>query len=122
LPRTMSSARTAPIPRQPAPLVWPERPAEARGRLRRREPLVGPTGQQVTEPAVGVHFGQRQLAGRPAGADCWADGRAKHLGGGHRPRPLAREKLERGLQVPAIEFHPLAAEADKRQLALGQLG
>ena len=32
------------------------------------------------------------------------------------------EELERGLQVPVIEFHPLATEANKRQLALGQLG
>ena len=40
----------------------PERAVEAGRRRHRGKPFVGLSGQQVTEPPVGVHLGQRQVA------------------------------------------------------------
>jgi len=109
-------ARMAPTPslreRQPGePARWYA--GACRGALRgisRREPLLGLGRTAVAEPAVGVHLGQRRSPGAPPAPIA----RAKHLGGGHRPRPLAREELQRGLQVPVCELDPLAATRTRR--------
>ena len=44
------------------------------------------------------------------------------LAGGHRAGPLALEELQRGLDLAIVEFHPLAADADERDLERGEFG
>ena len=38
------------------------------------------------------------------------------------PDCLPLKELQRGLQVPVVEFYPLAADADERDLEPGELG
>jgi len=110
-------------PRKPPLLVRPERAAKAVWCRRWREPLVGPAGQQVAEPPVGIHLGQRQVTEGAVGPEpSTSKHGAEYLGGGHRARPLAFQELQRGLQVPVVEFHPLTAHPDERDLARGELG
>ena len=54
-------------PGEPALLVRPQLTGEASGRGHRPQPPVGLTGQQVAQPAVGVHPDQRDLLVRPPG-------------------------------------------------------
>ena len=101
-------------PAQPPLLVGPQRPGEAGGRRHRLQPPVGLAGQQVAQPAVGVHVDQRDLVGAQPG---------RHgVGGGHRARRVALQELQRGLQVRLVQLDPLAAQPDQRDLEPGQFG
>ena len=107
-------------PRKPALLVGPQRPGEARGRRHRRQPPVGLPGQQVAEPAVGVHADQRDLvAGAALGQ---SEAGQQRVGGRHRARLTALQELQRGLEVRLVQLDPLAAQPDQRDLEPGQLG
>ena len=107
-------------PRKPALLVGPQRPGEARGRRHRRQPPVGLPGQQVAEPAVGVHADQRDLvAGAALGQ---SEAGQQRVGGRHRARLTALQELQRGLEVRLVQLDPLAAQPDQGGLEPGQLG
>ena len=86
------------------------------GRLDRFEAAVGLAGEQITEPAVGVHLDQRQVVVGSVQAD---QQRVRSL---HRPGLAALQEPQRRAEVPIVEFHPLAAQPDQRDLEPGQLG
>ena len=92
--------------------------------------MVGLAGQQVAQPAVGVHPDQRDLLAGPSGS---ARSRAiqsrsqahpgrQRVRRGHRPGLVALEELQRRLQVRVVQLDPLAAQPDQRDLQPGQLG
>ena len=102
------------------PARAPDRGA-ARRRSRRRvdrlEAAVGLAGEQVAEPAVGVHLDQRQVVvGRSVQAG------QQRIRSRHGPGPAALEEPQRGAEVPVVEFDPPAAQPDQRDLEPGQLG
>ena len=120
----MSSARIAPKPRSPRnasqarPRSWygrssPWKPSGVGSGASRRSACAG---QQVAKPSVRVHRGQRHVVASAVDAD------ENRLAGGHRAGPLALEELQRGLDLAIVEFHPLAADADERDLERGELG
>ena len=103
-------------PGKPAFLVGAQLAGEARGRRHGPQPPVGLPGQQVAQPAVGVHADQRDVGVRAAEA-----GRQR-VGCGHRPGLTALEELQRRLQVRVVQLDPLAAQPDQRDLQPGQFG
>ena len=126
-PRPMSSARMAPTPSRPrnesqdkpALLVRPQRAGEAVRRLHRTQAAGRPA--RTAGRRASRRRPPRPAPGRRASPSA-PDRRAEHLGRGHRAGPLAFKELQRGLQVPVVEFHPLPADADERNLEPGQLG
>ena len=103
-------------PGKPAFLVGAQLAGEARGRGHGPQPPVGLAGQQVAQPAVGVHADQRDVLVRAAQA-----GRQR-VGRGHRPGLVALEELQRRLQVRVVQLDPLAAQPNQRDLQPGQFG
>jgi hypothetical protein len=103
-------------PRKAPFLVRPQLAGEARRSAHGPQPPVSLTGQQVAQPAVGVHADQGDVGVRAAQA-----GRQR-VGRGHRPGLVALEELQRGRQVRLVELNPLAAQPDQRDLQPGQLG
>jgi hypothetical protein len=103
-------------PRHPALLIGAQLAVEAGRRLDRFEPAVGPAGEQVAEPAVGVHLDQRQVVVGSVQAG------QQRVRSPHRPGLAALQEPQRRAEVPVVEFHPLAAQPDQRDLEPGQLG
>ena len=102
-------------PGKPSFLVGPQLAGEARGSGHRPQPPVHLAGQQVTQPAVGVHADQRDVLVRTAQAD------GQRVGRRHRPGRGTLEELQRGLDVRVVQLHPLPAQPDQRDLEPGQL-
>ena len=103
-------------PRHPTLLIGAQLAVEAGRRLDRFEAAVGLAGEQVAEPAVGVHLDQRQVV---VGSVQVGQQRVRSP---HRPGLAALQEPQRRAEVPVVEFHPLAAQPDQRDLEPGQLG
>ena len=102
-------------PGHPALLIGAQRAGE-RGRGGDRfEAVVGLAGEQVGEPAVGVHVDQREVVVGPVQAGL------QRVRSAHRAGPAALQEAQCRAQVPVVEFHPLAAQPDQRDLEPGQL-
>src|SRR5262249_43661309 len=106
-------------PGEAAFLVGAELAAERGRGGDRREPAVGLAGQQVAEPAVGVDLGHRDAVARAEELRAAQPG-GKRVRGSHSPALAPLEVLQRGLQVPVVELHPLAPQPDQRDLEPGQ--
>ena len=111
-------------PGQPALLVRAQLAGEAGRGRHRPQPVVGLAGQQVAQPAVGVHPDQRDLLVRAARSvpESQAHPGRQRVRRGHRPGLVALEELQRRLQVRVVQLDPLAAQPDQRDLQPGQLG
>ena len=107
-------------PGQPALLVGPQLAGEAGRGRHRPQPVVGLAGQQIAQPAVGVHPDQRDLLVGFARAQ--AQPGRQRVRRGHRPGLVALQELQRRLQVRVVQLDPLAAQPDQRDLQPGQLG
>ena len=107
-------------PPEAALLVGTELPGEPiRGGQGLQPAVLGP-GQEVPEPAVGLHLGDGQ--GAPAVGDRHeAQCGAQDLAGGHPGRgALPPDGRDRRLDVPLAQLHPLAAHPDQRLLEARQ--
>ena len=110
-------------PGQPALLVRAQLAGEAGRGRHRPQPVVGLTGQQVAQPAVGVHPDQRDLLiGLSGSVQSQAHPGRQRVRRGHRPGLVALQELQRRLQVRVVQLDPLAAQPDQRHLQPGQLG
>ena len=120
----MSSARMPPRPSrarkcsQDRPRSWYGRsvPWNVARRRHRREPLGRLPGEQVAERPVGVHLDQRQVLLAAV------DDLLQHLAGGQLALAAPADRLQRRLELPVVQLHPLPADPHQRHLQPGQLG
>src|SRR4029077_18978191 len=100
-------------PSQPTLLIRAQFPVKRRWCAQRGEGVLRVTGKDVAKPAVGVYGGDREVL---VGA---AQAFQQDVPSGPLALAAAFQELQRRLEVALVQFHPLAADADQRDLQPG---
>ncbi len=106
-------------PRQATSLVRAQRGGEAVRWIKRLERLRCRPAEQVAQPAVRVHRGDRQRSVEVVGV---AGGQREDLCGGLPTVGFAGQELQPATQLFRVDRHPLTAEPNQRSLGLGERG
>ncbi len=103
-------------PRHAPLLVRPQRRLQARGSGQRFQRALRGAVEQVAQPAVRPHGGDRQR-----GLDV-AAAHGQHVGRGRRVRATAAQEVQAAGQCVGVHRHPLAAHPHQRRLRRHQRG